>query len=292
MTLRADLHVHSTASDGRLTPEAVVSRAVEAGVSVLSLTDHDSMEGIGAAVAAARRHNGLLVLPGVEINSDVPGSEVHMLGYCMDVGDPVLGQELANLRENRVERGNKMVVRLAELGVRIDWERVQELAGDGAIGRPHVAQAIVEAGYVRTLAEAFDRYIGRNAPAYVEREKITPEKAVRLIIEAGGFAVLAHPHSFGPDRAEEIVAPLVAIGLAGIEAFYDGFGPGEVAWLVGLADRHNLLLSGGSDFHGFGGDHETPLGQTEIPSERFETFLARARKHRPELFAEWTLTFT
>ncbi|MDO8473654.1 MAG: PHP domain-containing protein [Dehalococcoidia bacterium] len=290
MKLRADLHIHSTASDGRLSPAEVVHRAAKVGLSVMALTDHDSVEGVDEAMDTAREHPGLLVVPGVEINTDVPGTEVHVLGYCMDYKDGTMARELARLRRGRVERGRKMVDKLAGIGVEIDWKRVQELAADGSVGRPHVAQAMLEAGYVREMAEAFDKYIGRNCAAYVDREKITPENAVCLIVEAGGFAVLAHPHYFGPGGIKSILDPLVVAGLSGLEAYYDGRLPAEVMWLVELATKQGLMLTGGTDFHGFGGEKETPLGETELPNECVELFVSRARRHLPKLLEQWTFS--
>ncbi|MEW6033844.1 MAG: PHP domain-containing protein [Chloroflexota bacterium] len=288
MKLHADLHVHTTASDGRFSPSEIVRLAAERDLSVLAITDHDSLEGIAGALEAARAYPDLLVVPGVEINTDVPGAEVHVLGYCVDHRDQGLGETLRRLRQQRLERGKKMVARLAELGVHVDWRRVREFAGDGAVGRPHVAQAILEAGYAASLGEAFERYIGRNGPAYVEREKVTSVEAVHMVRRAGGFAALAHPHSLGPERLEEFLGPLLAAGLTAIEAYYDGYDGAEVDWLVSLAGRRGLLLCGGSDYHGFGGN-ETPLGGVEVPQECVEKFLDLASKHSPDLFVSWTL---
>lgn len=292
MNLRGDLHVHTTASDGRLHPVEVVRKAADCGLSVLAITDHDSVEGVPEAIGAGLEFPGLLVVPGVEINTDVPGTEVHILGYCMSGSDGTLAGTLRRLRDERVKRGRKMVEKLSAVGVDIDWKRVQELAGAGAVGRPHVAQAILEAGYVQSLSEAFDRYIGRKGPAYVERGKVTPEQAVRLIVEAGGFAVLAHPHSLGPEGTESITGPLVAAGLTGLEAYYDGHSRDDVEWLLAIAKRRGLLVTGGSDFHGFGGDRETPLGKADIPAECMEAFVRETGKYRPDLLQTWDLAPT
>jgi len=289
VNLKADLHVHSTASDGRLAPAQLVREAARVGLSVLAITDHDSIEGIPGAIEAARDYPGLLLVPGVEINTDVPGTEVHILGYCMKYQEVKLGKALSGLREERRERGQQMVVKLADIGIHIDWNRIRGLAGGGAVGRPHVAQAMLEAGYVKSMSEAFDKYIGRNGPAYVERGKITPEKAVELIVSAGGFAVLAHPHSFDIERLEKLLQSLMLVGLSGLEVYYDGRTLSEVSWLVSLAQQKGLLLSGGSDFHGFGDDQETPVGRTEIPSGCVEEFIRRVGKHSPGLLKSWTL---
>lgn len=289
MKLRADLHMHSVASDGLLHPSELVHRAAGLGLSVMALTDHDSVGGVDEAVSTAREHSGLLVVPGVEINTDVPGAEVHILGYCMDHRDVTLGKELTKLRLSRMGRGRMMVEKLSAIGVSIDWNRVQEIAGDGSVGRPHVAQAMLEAGYVHDLPEAFDKYIGRNCPAYVDREKITPEKAVRLVVDAGGFAVLAHPHSFGAGGIRKILDPLISAGLTGVEVYYDGRTQVDIAWLAELAAKECLLVTGGTDFHGFGGERETALGTTDIPSDCVEAFVNRVRKHNPMLLDHWTL---
>lgn len=289
MKLRADLHMHSVASDGLLHPSELVHRAAGVGLSVMALTDHDSVDGVDEAISTAREHPGLLVVPGVEINTDVPGGEVHILGYCMDYKDATLAKELARLRLSRVGRGRIMVEKLAGMGVRIDWKRVQEIAGDGSVGRPHVAQAMLESGYVRDLPEAFDKYIGRNCPAYVDREKITPDRAVRLVVAAGGFAVLAHPHGFGSEGIRGILYPLLLAGLTGVEVYYDGRTQTEISWLAELATREGLLLTGGTDFHGFGGERETALGMTDIPPKCIEVFVARARQYAPRFLEHWTL---
>ncbi|MBI2858031.1 MAG: PHP domain-containing protein [Chloroflexi bacterium] len=290
MELRADLHVHSIASDGRLSPSELVRYAARVGLSVMALTDHDSAEGVAEAVETARQYPSLLVLPGVEINTDMPHSELHMLGFCMEYRDPVFQKELCGLRMGRLERGRAMVSKLAGLGIIIDWDRVQHLAGDGSVGRPHVAQAILESGYVKTLGEAFDRYIGREGPAYIEREKITPQKAVKLIIDAGGFAVMAHPHSFSPGKIEELLSELVPAGLSGLEVYYGNNKPADVEWLVSIAGKHSLLTSGGSDYHGFGGEKETGLGNADVPTGCIDKFLQRAAKHQPGLVQQWNLT--
>lgn len=270
-------------------PAQLVHLASKLGLAALAITDHDSLEGVPDAMRAGAE-TGVLVLPGVEINTDVPGAEVHILGYCVDFRDQGILDALSRARKERVERGRKMVARLAQLGVRVDWRRVQELAGEGAIGRPHVAQAILEAGYVASLGEAFDRYIGRNGPAYVDRDKTTPEEAVRLITGSGGFAVLAHPHSFGLGRLDSLLDSLMPAGLAGVEAYYGGYGPYDADRLVSQAEARGLVVSGGSDYHGLGGDSETPLGGMDIPEKRVERFLSLARQHAPQLFKSWSLT--
>ena len=173
-----DFHAHSTRSDGKLTPSALVDLAASRGVRVLALTDHDTLDGLDEAIAAAARHPGFTLIPGVELSCDVPGTEVHMLGLCIDRHDERLRSALQRFRRGRIERATRMVEALAALGAPIEWSRVQEIAGEASVGRPHVAQALLERGHVQTFEEAFDRYLGRNGPAYFERERLAPSEAI------------------------------------------------------------------------------------------------------------------
>ncbi len=182
---RIDLHTHSTASDGELPSADLVRLAIERGLNVIALTDHDSIAGIDAAIESARG-TALEVIPGVELSADVEQGEVHVLGYFVDWHAPHFLSMLEKFREGRYGRAEKMAHKLTALGAPISFERVKEIAGDAAIGRPHVAQALLEAGHIANVSEAFDKYIGRNGPAYVERFRLTPEDAVSLILQAGG----------------------------------------------------------------------------------------------------------
>ena len=169
-----------------------------------------------------------------------------------------------------------MIARLAELGIELEWERIKELARGGSMGRPHIAQAILEQGYISSLQEAFNRYISRRGPAYVERERLTPVEAVELVVKARGLPVLAHPA--GIDGLEELLGQLKAAGLVGLEAYYNGYPRQTIDWLVDIAKRHGLITSGGSDFHGFGGGKETPIGGVDVPSDCVEQLIARAEQ--------------
>jgi len=182
--MKVDLHIHSTASDGRLTPEEVVRLASKKGLSVIAITDHDSVDGIAAALVAAESVPSLRVIPGVEINTDNPNGEVHIVGYFIDYENEELKRTLETLRHSREIRARKMIAKLRKLGIEVEWQRVQELAGGGSMGRPHVAQAMFEQGYVPSLQEAFTKYIGRQGPAYAERERLSPEEAVKLVVKA------------------------------------------------------------------------------------------------------------
>jgi predicted metal-dependent phosphoesterase TrpH len=277
---RVDLHLHTTASDGALSPEELVRRCAEAGVRVLAITDHDSTEGVRAAMAAAAPL-GMTVIPGTELNTDVVDGEVHILGYFVDIDSAPFQEALLAARDLRVGRAKAMIAKLETLGMPLDFARVRALAGDGAIGRPHVAQALVEAGYVATLAEAFDRFLGRDRPAYVEGMRLSPGAAVRLVRSAGGLPVLAHP-SFVTDP-EATVAALVPAGLAGVEVFYRGYGEEERERFARLARRYGLLVTGGSDFHGTGNWPEEGPGTVEVPWSVVEALFAAAARPVPAL---------
>ena len=278
---RVDLHIHSTASDGKLTPAEVVEAAAARGLTYIALADHDTTDGIAPALAAAKSWPGLKVIPGVEISTDIPQGEVHMLGYFIDYTDPQLKTALDRFRNSRLGRAQGMIAKLEKLGIAIDWPRVQEIAGGSSIGRPHIAQAMLEKGYITSLKQAFTDYIGRNGPAYVEREKMTPAEAVALIIKAKGLPVLAHPPTAGDPEA--LTLELKPAGLAGLEAYYDGYSQEEIDQLVALADKHNLIATGGSDYHGLDPATETVIGGTEVPIASVERLMALAKLSNPDL---------
>ena len=272
-----DLHVHTTASDGRLTPAETVGLAIQRGLRVLAITDHDSTGGVDAAVEAAGA--GLEVLAGVEINTDTAQGETHMLGYLLDHRNTGLQARLTDRRRARFERGRTMVSKLDALGLAISWERVQEIAGadeGGAVGRPHVARALEERGYVKSPQEAFERYLGRGGPAYVEYEKLTPEEAIAMIRAAGGLAVLAHPSTIeGLDR---FLRSLIDAGLEGLECYYGQYPEETVLGLVALADRLGLVATGGSDYHGSEQvTYNATLGGTSVPASVVDALRARHR---------------
>jgi predicted metal-dependent phosphoesterase TrpH len=267
-----DLHIHSTASDGRLAPAAIVNKATEIGLKVISITDHDSIDGIKSALEAAKNFPDLTFIPGVEISTDLADGEAHILGYFIDYGSPRLEKELVRFRDSRLGRAERMVAKLGELGIDIDWARVQEIAGDGAIGRPHIAQAMLEKGYIKKFEEAFDKYIGHGGPAYVEREKVTPEEAVTLVLRAKGLPVLAHP--FTVKDPEAMVISLKAVGLIGIEAYYKDNTPEETETTLELAQKYDLIPTGGTDYHGIGTSNEVMMGGVEVPMEAAERLIA------------------
>ena len=271
---QVDLHIHSTASDGKFSPAAIVSKTAALGLTVIALADHDSVDGIAPALEAAKAFPQLRVIPAVEISTDMPGGEVHVLGYFIDYTSDGLKSALERFRHSRERRAHGMVAKLSELGIHVDWQRVQEIAGDGAIGRPHIAQAMMEKSYITSLKDAFDKYIGRDGPAYVEREKMTPTEAVALIVRANGLPVLAHP--FTIDDPEAMVIELKAAGLVGIEAYYNDYAADEIKSLVSLAEKHGLITTGGSDYHGLDDSSETMPGGVDVPMASAEQLIALA----------------
>ncbi|MGB2693798.1 MAG: PHP domain-containing protein [Dehalococcoidia bacterium] len=286
MVSRGDFHCHSTASDGVLPPAEVVELAYQQGVRVLALTDHDSVEGIGAARRVVERHPDLTLIPGVEMGTDIPGAEVHVLGYFLKPEDAALQTTLKKLRDSRRKRGEGMVIRLREMGFDVTWEQVQRIAGDGAVGRPHVAQALHENGHVATVKEAFDKYIGRNGPAYVDRVKMTPADAVATIAKLGGVPCLAHPREITKDdeKLQKILAELKTAGLVGMEVYYKDYDLEEVERLRLLAEKFGLLPLGGSDYHGIFGQEEPLPGQmySPVPDASIDALLALGRERAAE----------
>ena len=266
--MKTDLHLHTTASDGRLAPQKLVSLAVEVGLEVIAITDHDTIDGLAPALEAAQSYPSISVIPGVEINTDVLQGEVHILGYFVDYHDNEFKKELLWLRNSRLDRARKMLSKLHELGMNIEWDRVQELAMGGAMCRPHIARALLEKGYVQSEKEAFDKYIGHNRPAYVERRKLLPIEAVRLITDAKGLPVLAHPDDI-PDL-DSLLQELCAAGLAGIEVYYKDYGMDTINKLLRFSSKYNLITTGGTDYHAFGDGLEVMIGATLVPAESVE----------------------
>jgi predicted metal-dependent phosphoesterase TrpH len=273
---KVDLHIHTTASDGKYTAAEIVRKTWEVGLNYIAICDHDSIDGIMPALAAMRACPGLTVLAGVEINTDIPTGELHVLGYLYDYESQELEDHLFRLRTSRVERARKMVSKLRGVGVKIDYERVEELAAGGSLGRPHIAQALLEKGYINNFREAFLKYIGRGGPAYVERDKITPVEAVQLIKKAGGIPVLAHPLT--TENFEQLIQELIPAGLMGLEAYYNNYTPEQVQAILAVAARNNLVTTGGSDYHGLDSLNELPLGTVEVPLEAATRLISLSRK--------------
>ena len=271
-----DLHTHTTASDGSYAPAEVVAMAGQAGLSAVAITDHDTTAGVAEALAAGENLS-LEVVPGVElsVNHDRLGS-LHILGYWIRPGHPDLAGRLEDIRGGRGKRNERIIARLAELGCPLDLEEVEKIAGGDVIGRPHLAQAMQNRGYVKSTQEAFDRFLARGKPAYMERERMSPEEAVERIGRAGGVAVWAHPGLIGLEESdlEQEVLKLVAAGLSGIEAHYPEHSPETTGLLLNLCERHDLAPTGGTDFHGVV-KPDVKLGSLEVPAELLEGLRAR-----------------
>jgi predicted metal-dependent phosphoesterase TrpH len=242
-----DLHSHTTASDGTLAPRELVRLAARHGVRVLAVTDHDSTGGLAEAMDEAKSLPPLEVVPGLEINCDIAGAEVHVLGYCVDWEAAWFQEFLGAQRQERRQRVYRIAARLGELGMPIDPEDVFALVKEGSAGRPHVAQAMVDRGYVKSVREAFDRYLSMNGPANVPRKRFTPAEAVGVIRRARGVPVLAHP---GLANRDELIPELVEAGLLGLEAFYPEHSAGQITAYREMCARLGLIATGGSDFHG------------------------------------------
>lgn len=252
-----DLHIHSTASDGTLTPAELLARARDLGVEAISITDHDCVDGSREALSLGVPPE-LGFVTGVEISAspppflESPGS-FHILGYAIDPDHPGLCMALAQLQSARRNRNPKILERLRRLGIDIAIETVHEAAGQGQTGRPHIARVMVENGFCGSIDEAFDRYLGTGRPAYVEKKRIACGDAIEMIRAAGGIAVLAHPGLLKPlpkNRLEALVARLVDMGIGGIEAFYPSHCLPDTACFIEMAEHHGLVVTGGTDFHG------------------------------------------
>jgi predicted metal-dependent phosphoesterase TrpH len=271
-----DLHMHTTASDGRCTPEELVQRAYDKGIRTMSVTDHDTMAGVQPAAAAARAL-GMTFIPGIEITSVHGGRDVHVLAYFLPQLTDELSSLLATQRENRTARAKLIAERLAAAGAPIDVDDLMEAAkslGGKSIARPQIAQALIKAGHVSSVAEAFERFLGEDGPAYVPHHGASPAEVVQLINRAGGLASLAHP---GYTKKDEIIPELVEAGLGAIEAFHSSHDEAATRHYVEMARRYDLAISGGSDFHGEGTRRSEFFGVTLLPAEEFNALVAPCR---------------
>jgi predicted metal-dependent phosphoesterase TrpH len=246
-----DFHVHSTFSDGSFTPEELIGEAVRLGLSAIALTDHDTTDGVPRFTAAAIS-TSVLAIPGVEISADVKSGTMHMLGYLIDPDHQTLIERLKWLREGRKVRNAEILEKLNKLGFRLTWEEVAAFAEEDVVGRPHFAQALLARDLVKDKNEAFDKYLGKGKPAYAERRRMTPENSIRLICEAGGVPVLAHPFTLNLsiEALKKQIAELRDFGLGGIEVFYSEHTPQITSQYLNLAKEFGLVATGGSDFHG------------------------------------------
>ena len=270
--IEVDLHLHTTFSDGTLTPTQIVDLCASRGLKVIAISDHDSTDGIPEALSAAEAYPDLTIIPAIELSTDIPGSEIHVLGYFIDITDKHLQNTLKEFREGRQDRGRMIVEKLNNMGITVSWSRVQDIAAGGAIGRPHIAQALVEAGHIEFPKDAFDLYIGRNGTAYVERPKLTPKNAINLISGNGALPVMAHPtysqaksDRDGVTNLMKTVRNLREHGLVGIEVFYGDYTTEQVAYLEKIARDLEIIPCGGSDYHASGNPGEPEPGDVGPP---------------------------
>lgn len=276
-----DLHLHTTASDGAFAPAALVRMACAAGLDCIAITDHDSTDGVAAARQAGQTL-GVRVIPGIEVNTLWRGQSVHILGYFVDSEHPELQAVIARQRDGRLYRGQQMVARLAALDMPLSWDDILKDADGGAVGRPHIAKAMMAQGYVSDSNEAFAKYLGHGMPAYVEQPKLAPNEAVDLLHRAGAAAGLAHPYNVeGADQVDldTLVPALAAAGLDAIETYYTGYSAEQRAAILGMAKRFGLVPTGGSDFHGGGILSQAELGSIHVPAESLARLEAATRQH-------------
>jgi len=265
----ADLHLHTFYSDGTYTPEELIRQAVRVGLNCIAVTDHDTIAGIKPSWELGTKKD-IEVIPGIELSSEYNGTEIHILGYFVDYKNKTFIAALDTLRKNRIERIYKILDKLKEMGVDLKPKKIFDIAKEGTVGRLHVARAMLAEGFIRSLYEAFHKYIGDKGPAYVAGFKLTPQKAIDLIKNAGGTPVLAHPYTLTQD---ELIPELVKAGLMGLEVYYPEHSQADVNFYLGLAKKYHLLVTGGSDCHGEA-KSELKIGLIKIPYELVEKLKA------------------
>jgi 3',5'-nucleoside bisphosphate phosphatase len=274
-----DLHTHSTVSDGSDPPEQIPALAAAAGCTAVALTDHDRLDGVGRAAGRAAAL-GIELVPGCEISCELSPGTMHVLIYFVEPGDGPLQDELVRLQRARDDRNTQLVARLQDLGLPVTLEEIEQEADGPGVGRPHVAAVLVRKGLATSIQDAFDRYLAKGKPGYVDKARLEADQAVRLALASGGVPVLAHPLSLAmaPPEVERTVRELVGVGLAGIEAVYGRYTPEERASLCELARRHDLVATGGSDYHGsYKPDLAVGIGQgdLDVPDGVVEQLRAR-----------------
>ncbi|MBP2654958.1 MAG: hypothetical protein H6Q73_2527 [Firmicutes bacterium] len=263
--MKADLHIHTNCSDGVFSPEEIVLKAKTAGLKIIAITDHDTVDGLLKLSGKMQLGEEIEVIPGIEFSTDLPANEVHILGYYIDILHPELNHQLRFIAQDREKRVQKMVAKLCELGYQIKYERVLKLAQNAtSVGRPHVAAALIEAGYFFSMADVFNTLLGKNMPAYVPHYKMTPAETISLITSAGGIPVLAHPGLIGDD---DIVLNILKLGIQGIEVYHPSHDQVKVDQYLKLVQQNKLIATGGSDFHGFPGRIPECLGEFYVPEK-------------------------
>lgn len=242
-----DLHVHTNNSDGLFSPEKVVDLAVHKNLNGIAITDHDTITGIESAIIHSRNYNDFIVIPGIEFSTILNDEEVHILGYFIDYKDENLIKITNNLKESRLTRGVEIVKRLNGLGLELTIEEVRTHSGDEYIGRPHIARALIKRGYVSDVSQAFQMYLDRGKPAYVERYRISLDETIDLIKKIGGISILAHP---GLLKDRNIIKHCISLGIDGLECIHSKHSEEDTDYFINIAKLNNLIVTGGSDFHG------------------------------------------
>jgi predicted metal-dependent phosphoesterase TrpH len=260
----ADLHLHSNFSDGTLSPEQIVIEASRLGFAAISITDHDILDGVKPALLTGKEY-GVEVIPGIELSAEANDEEIHILGYYMDWLNQQFQKKILEFRNSRYVRALRIVDKLNQLGVDLEYDDVLQLADTNSVGRPHVAAALVEKGHVATISEAFDRFLGDNGPAYMPKQKLSPTEAIAMILDVGGVPVLAHPGGLQQD----IILELVSSGLMGLEAFHPSHNSQLSNYYCDLARRYSIIITGGSDCHGLI-KGRMAMGSVRLPYEHVE----------------------
>lgn len=256
MHRKADLHIHTYFSDGAYSPEQIVINARQKGLDIISITDHDTVDGLERAVHAGKKY-GVEVIPGLEISTEVQGDEIHLLGYFIDYNNIELDKYLTFFKEERYHRAKRIVKKLNDIGVKITIEDVKKFSKFSAIGRPHIALAMLDAGYIKNFYEAFSRYIGDYGPAYEKKIHFSLESAVKLINDSGGLSFIAHP----ANMKESVISQILDIGIDGIETVHPSHSKMKQKFYKGIVSQYCLLQSGGSDFHGGEKNDESNFGE-------------------------------
>ena len=272
--MSCDLHIHSTCSDGSQTPEEIVAEAIEKQLTAIAIADHDTVQGVQPAIEAARG-SSLQVIPAVEISTEYESTEVHILGYWIDLDHEQLHEKFRYVREARRLRADEIVSKLRQNGIEITIADVLAQSDGVALGRPHVAGALMAKGYVNGMQEAFDRFLGRDKPAFVPRYKLSPYEAVAAIQDARGCPVLAHP---GLGVSDHVIAGLIEAGIAGLEAYHNHHTPSNTRRILRIAEENGLLVTGGTDSHGPGGSHPVAIGDVDVPDSCAEGLIAWAKQ--------------
>jgi predicted metal-dependent phosphoesterase TrpH len=271
---RIDLHIHTIFSDGTYTPEEAVFRAKKLGLVAISITDHDSVAGVASALVAGKRL-GIEVVPGVEMSTDVGEDEIHILGYLLNWKKEDFLRQLEKFQAARANRNQKLLKKLDDLGMRVDYREVRKLAPRGVISRLHIARLMVEKGYVRSIGDAFEQWLNPGKPAYVQKMKVPPFEIIELLLKAEAIPVLAHPFL---SHRDDLIPDLVKAGLKGIEVYHSAHNPQMVAHYKRIAQKHHLLITGGSDCHGEAKD-KVLMGKVRVP----ETLLIDLKKAKEKI---------